>query len=173
MRAPLRPIAAVLFSSAILCIAVAAGCGRSARDRAAPAPRPASQPGGAAAPGHEHGHVGAEPPAAAAEAASARNARPAAAPVVTVPVTMKDFSYTPDKITVPVGARVRLLFRNEGQKRHDFKVESGLGEPRIESIGSGGAATLEFIASTPGEYVFYCTLRGHRDRGMRGLLTVR
>lgn len=98
---------------------------------------------------------------------------PAAAKEQTIEFVMKDYSFTPDKISVPVGTRLKLVFKNEGERRHDFKIEGLPGEPKIESIGTGGTAELVIDAATAGEYVFFCSVRGHRDRGMHGVLSVR
>ncbi len=37
---------------------------------------------------------------------------------------------------------------------------------------SGDQAGVEFTPATPGEYEFYCTVPGHREAGMRGILVV-
>lgn len=86
---------------------------------------------------------------------------------------MKEFKFEPDTITVTAGTRVRLALKNEGQRKHDFKVENAFGEPKADVVEPGQTGTLEFVADRAGEYVVFCTLRGHRDRGMHGKLIVK
>jgi len=37
---------------------------------------------------------------------------------------------------------------------------------------TGSAVTVQFNATTPGVYEFYCSIAGHRDAGMKGTITV-
>lgn len=160
----MRPPVQLAPSVALVFMLVVAGCGQSATKQAIPVPAPAQTATPAPAP---------PAPAQPAPAPAQTAATASAAKEQTIEITMKDFSFTPDKLNVPVGTRVKLVFKNEGEKRHDFKVEAGLGEPKTEAISSGGTATLEFVADKAGDYVFFCTLRGHRDRGMHGVLAVK
>ncbi|MDP3767887.1 MAG: multicopper oxidase domain-containing protein, partial [Dehalococcoidia bacterium] len=36
----------------------------------------------------------------------------------------------------------------------------------------GGTAVLEFTPTETGDFVFYCTVEGHRESGMEGTITV-
>ncbi len=46
-------------------------------------------------------------------------------------------------------------------------------EPAVHVAAPGGnQAGVEFTPTAPGEYEFYCTVSGHREAGMRGVLVV-
>jgi len=46
-------------------------------------------------------------------------------------------------------------------------------EPAVHVAAPGGdRAGVEFAPTSPGEYEFYCTVSGHREAGMRGVLVV-
>jgi hypothetical protein len=62
------------------------------------------------------------------------------------------------------GERLRIVLRNEDTgMRHSLVLpELGLATPEI---GPGESAVLEFIASEPGTYVYYCSLHPVTMRG--------
>ena len=82
---------------------------------------------------------------------------------------------------------MRIVLQNEGQVLHNLKIDALDAELR-ESRSSGplsadegelfvGAeagdeGTLAFVPQESGTFVFYCTIRGHRQLGMEGALTV-
>ena len=46
-------------------------------------------------------------------------------------------------------------------------------KPKLHvAAGAGGKGTLTFTPSKPGTYEFYCTVAGHKEAGMVGILTV-
>ena len=46
-------------------------------------------------------------------------------------------------------------------------------EPKLHvAAGTGGKATLTFTPSKPGTYEYYCSVAGHKEAGMVGILTV-
>ncbi len=47
-------------------------------------------------------------------------------------------------------------------------------EPAVHVAAPGGdQAGVEFVPTSPGEYEFYCTVSGHREAGMHGVLVVK
>ena len=104
-----------------------------------------------------------------------------------VSVNMREFSFTPDRLTVPAGAEISLTLRNLGALEHNFHFMK-LGEEVTESwseedeagayysqgvIEGGGVQTVTFTApNVPGDYQFLCSVPSHFELGMVGVLTV-
>jgi uncharacterized cupredoxin-like copper-binding protein len=78
---------------------------------------------------------------------------------------------------------------NNGSLEHDFSImefpmemtsaetgghEMGSGmEPEMHmSAMAGETMTTEFTPTAPGSYEFFCTVAGHKEAGMVGMLTV-
>jgi len=98
---------------------------------------------------------------------------------------------------VMAGQPVRLTLRNDGVLEHDFSImtmpytgevmvsemaEEMEGhdmsqmeeEPEIHVVAPvDGRNTVEFTPSEPGEYEYYCTVPGHKEAGMVGILVVK
>ena len=82
--------------------------------------------------------------------------------------------FEPAEVTVPVGAEVTFVVRNEGQADHEFesaeKGEAGIGEVIIPA---GRVRKVNWTApAEPGVYPVYCDLPGHRAAGMELTLRV-
>ena len=87
-----------------------------------------------------------------------------------VTVVAKDVRFDPADVTVTAGQWTVLEFRNEDPVVHDWMVE---GVPNLEAIARPGqTATLRFVLDTPGTYMIECTVPGHAEAGMVGMLTV-
>jgi len=112
-------------------------------------------------------------------------------------VTASDFAFEPSELRLKAGQRYELVLENEGQQLHEWTIdaipatevsvgasgEHAMGE--TNSSGAGGemmtlhiaaeramSANITFMPIEPGEYVFYCTVPGHRESGMEGRLVV-
>ena len=73
-------------------------------------------------------------------------------------------------VTVTAGEWTLLEFRNEDPVVHDWMVE---GIPNLEVIARPGQTeTLRFVLDEPGEYMVTCSVPGHAEAGMVGMLTV-
>ena len=107
--------------------------------------------------------------------------------------------YQPASIEVTAGQLVVLTFKNNDSMDHDFSIMeiplvsgtmqessspmpghdmggmSGMpGTPALHVAAPMGATgTLQFTASKPGTYEFYCTVAGHKEAGMVGTLVVK
>jgi len=102
-------------------------------------------------------------------------------------VEMIEFAFRPATISLTVGQPVRLVLMNRGQIAHQFETSylraavvrivgemiavdaTGLNFLRLDP---GGTARLEFIPREKGRFIFVCTIEGHREAGMHGLLKV-
>ena len=76
------------------------------------------------------------------------------------------FKFFPKEITVPVGATV--VWRNLSDLQHDTKAEDGsFASPLLEKNKE-----FSFTFKAPGDVTFFCTVSGHRDAGMEGVIHV-
>jgi len=82
-------------------------------------------------------------------------------------LTSKDFSFSPDVLTVPAGKMADVCIMNSGL--HTFTVD----ELGIHQRLAPGMNTVMFTVSEPGTFEYYCAIPGHRERGMVGTLEVR
>jgi FtsP/CotA-like multicopper oxidase with cupredoxin domain len=94
-----------------------------------------------------------------------------AAPV-SLAVSLTDFALQPDRLSAPAGTELTISVTNEGQAPHDLAVDTGAGVKRTPQLEPGESATLVVPALEPGEYRIFCSVPGHEDLGMVGLLTV-
>jgi len=89
--------------------------------------------------------------------------------VLEVTVEGKNFVYTPSVLTAKKGQKVRVTFKNVGGF-HDFVIDEL--DVATARINTGEEAVVEFTADEIGDFAFYCSVPGHRDAGMEGILTV-
>lgn len=103
-----------------------------------------------------------------------------------------DFSYQPARLTIKAGEVVHFNIENTVNNRHDVTIERIDADMYVVLLPGGGdhegmegmEADLDFSmapeargavqirVNEPGEYVFYCTIPGHREAGMEGILVV-
>ncbi len=112
-------------------------------------------------------------------------------------VTVTEFAFAPPELTLPVGKHAAVQLQNRGTILHDWNIDAipaqdivvlestahtagGGGHQGATSgsqvhvaAGSGVTAELRFTPTRAGEYVFYCSVPGHREAGMQGRLIVR
>jgi plastocyanin len=66
-----------------------------------------------------------------------------------------------------------IHYDNPSQVPHSIAVATANGNVLGETQpATGGTQTLEVPDLTPGKYIFYCTVPGHKEAGMEGDLTV-
>ncbi len=87
-----------------------------------------------------------------------------------VTVEADEFSFDTDRITVDKGDKVIVTFKNEGRIAHNFGIPAF--NIRTDTIGSGEEDTITFIANKRGIFDFFCSVQGHKDAGMDGVLEV-
>lgn len=113
--------------------------------------------------------------------------RAAASPPV-VRVEMREFAFRPSVIRLPAGVPAVIDLVNSGQIAHQFdapvlrhipaaaaddsmRVEaSGLEFVRVQP---GRTARLFFVPRSRGRFKFSCSIEGHAEAGMVGVLEVR
>jgi uncharacterized cupredoxin-like copper-binding protein len=103
-------------------------------------------------------------------------------------VEVTDSGYVPAQFTVPAGAEVTLVAKNNGLLEHefaimekDYKVELPFGDKdeshiywELEAVAADTTETATFTAPTePGDYQVVCGLQGHMEKGMVATLTVK
>jgi uncharacterized cupredoxin-like copper-binding protein len=108
-------------------------------------------------------------------------------------VEMTNFAYTPSVIEVGAGEVLEIAIQNAVPVLHDFTIDKIDADVHISYLGGTGQhehqeqerdADVHFALTEPasgvvhlkihepGEYVFYCTVPGHREAGMEGILIV-
>lgn len=117
-------------------------------------------------------------------------------------VVANDITYDTNDLEVKAGQPVMITFRNESPLVHDFSIMSIPVEGEIfvteaeaahdedegheldmEQMGmepdvhvaapvNGGSNVLQFTPAEPGTYEYFCTVEGHKEAGMVGMLTV-
>lgn len=109
-------------------------------------------------------------------------------------VEMTSFAFTPDVLEVNAEDVIEIAIQNADPLLHDFTIDEVDADVHISYLGGTGdhlhvgpdrEADIHFAltergtgivhvkVSQPGEYVFYCSVPGHREAGMEGTLIVR
>lgn len=103
----------------------------------------------------------------------------AATPVRSIAVTLGDYRFTPDSITVASGETVQLELTNtDSVTPHNFTLKDEAAGLDVDvDVSAGRTEIVDITPLTPGEYKYYCNkkllfMKSHRDRGMEGTLIV-
>jgi plastocyanin len=83
-------------------------------------------------------------------------------------VRATEMSYEPSEIAVAAG-EVEVVLHNEGSMLHDLRVAD---EPIVVEAGAGESTTQQ-VTLEAGRYEIFCSVPGHREAGMEGVLEVR
>ncbi len=81
----------------------------------------------------------------------------------------KDFRFSPDTIQVGLGDLVKIKFTNPDSIPH--LIELTAFQQHIALV-PGGEFTLIFLADKSGTFPFVCSVPGHEEAGMVGILIV-
>lgn len=86
-----------------------------------------------------------------------------------IEVAGDEFSFRPDEIRLRAGESVNITFSNHGGLSHTLTIDELDFELRAspDEQVSGSVDGVE-----PGRYTFVCTVGGHAEAGMRGVLVV-
>jgi plastocyanin len=95
---------------------------------------------------------------------------PAPAVIEQISITGSDFAFKPSQITIKKGQPVAINFVNAGAYPHNLTI-SGL-NIKTKTIQSGEQDTIQFTPNKTGPFTFICTVPGHADKGMKGVLIV-
>ncbi|GIW68475.1 MAG: hypothetical protein KatS3mg099_423 [Candidatus Parcubacteria bacterium] len=101
--------------------------------------------------------------------ASAQAGAQAQSEPVVVNVEGGKFYFKPDRIEVPQGATVRIVFNNV-DGNHDWVIDEF--NARTPVISTGETAEVTFVADKAGSFEYYCSVGNHRELGMKGTLVV-
>jgi plastocyanin len=83
-----------------------------------------------------------------------------------------DLVFEPESLEARVG-EVAIDYTNPSEVPHNVAIE-GDGEELAQSeTVTGGDSATATVALEAGEYVYYCSIPGHREAGMEGTLTVK
>ena len=109
-------------------------------------------------------------------------------------VEMTNFAFTPEVLEVGAGEVLEIAIQNVEAILHDFTIDEIDADVHVSYLGGTGqhlhaesqpqadvhvaltepgTGVVHLKITEPGEYVFYCTVPGHREAGMEGTLIVR
>jgi uncharacterized cupredoxin-like copper-binding protein len=80
-----------------------------------------------------------------------------------------DIYFSVNEITAPADTDLEITVNNVGVAQHDFVIENTEFRTAILNGGSSETITVNLPA---GEYVYFCSIPGHRAAGMVGKLIV-
>jgi len=78
-----------------------------------------------------------------------------------------EFKFVLSKRSVPHGA-VTFAVTNSGTLPHNFKIDGKV----TRLLPGGESQSLRVVFAKPGKYPYLCTITGHADAGMKGILVV-
>ncbi len=88
----------------------------------------------------------------------------------TVEIRFVDMAFVPSEVTIPADTDVTLTFVNDGVAAHNFKIA----QPETFSGYLAPGGTGQVVVNLPaGSYPYFCTIPGHAQSGMSGVLTVK
>jgi plastocyanin len=79
-----------------------------------------------------------------------------------------DFAFTPTSLSAAPGT-VKLTLANKGLIEHDFTIDS----VNVKVHTNAGETNDGSFTVAAGTYDYYCSIAGHKELGMVGVLTVR
>jgi uncharacterized cupredoxin-like copper-binding protein len=114
---------------------------------------------------------------AAAALASAVLIAPVAATAATpIKVTEKEFSISGMPKTLKHGVKYTITLTNKGKYPHDLlfdgKKVDDVGVHNKNAVASGKSASFSVTFPAAGKYEFYCAIKGHAAKGMKGTVKV-
>ncbi len=89
--------------------------------------------------------------------------------VAEITLVATEFAFDPDEFVA--APEVVVTLDNQGVVIHNFVVE-GVPEAEFVVVAEAGQVGSGTLALDAGDYVFFCSIPGHREAGMEGRLTV-
>jgi glucose dehydrogenase/plastocyanin len=108
------------------------------------------------------------PPPNGGNAASGNSGSSAATESTTVQVKGGEFFFRLSTKSIAKPGKVRFDFQNVGHVAHDFKVNG-----KVTPLLQPGMTAKLVVTFKKGKYPYLCTVPGHAEAGMKGVLTVR
>lgn len=94
---------------------------------------------------------------------------PPVAGAPTIEVEATEFAFQPDRLVIDAGETVNLTLVNRGGLVHDLSIP----ELDVHLVATPGETTTTGLeVSEAGEYRMVCTVPGHAEAGMIGLIVV-
>jgi uncharacterized cupredoxin-like copper-binding protein len=93
----------------------------------------------------------------------------------TIQISEKEYSLSPNRVTVPKPGTYAFKVTNDGTITHALTIEASGGESdEIESgsIDPGSSKTIKFTFEAGKRYEMYCPVDGHKAMGMEGDIRV-
>ena len=119
----------------------------------------------ASAPGWQYGTNA--PPVGQASAAASQSPPGAGGVLGTIDVTGIDIAYEPAQVEVDQAGRYEVSFKNEGAITHDVTFPDGT----AATASAGETVSVEIDVPAAG-IAFLCSVPGHADAGMEGMVMV-
>jgi plastocyanin len=91
--------------------------------------------------------------------------------VATVKVGETEYKLDPSDPKIAKSGVVAFKATNDGKIAHALEVEGPDGEVKTEPFAPGESQTIK-VDLPPGRYEWYCPVDGHKDKGMKGEITV-
>jgi plastocyanin len=113
-------------------------------------------------------------PAESSDAAAPGGEPAPAGPQQALAVTSPEdgsLSFEPDSFQIAAG-EITFVYDNPSPVPHNINVEDDEGQVLAESDDVTGEEAEVSAELVPGEYTFFCSIPGHREGGMEGVLTV-
>jgi uncharacterized cupredoxin-like copper-binding protein len=95
--------------------------------------------------------------------------------VQTIQIAEKEFSLNPSSVTVPKPGTYEFDVTNNGTTTHALEIEQSggdSGDAATGDIAPGEHKTVKFTFSAGARYEMYCPIDGHKDKGMKGDISV-
>jgi uncharacterized cupredoxin-like copper-binding protein len=86
-----------------------------------------------------------------------------------IEVSGKEFSFSPNTLTLKAGQAQKIVLKNTGSIEHDITVSEADFKLTVQA-GQSGDKSLTI--DKPGTYQFICSVAGHESAGMKGEITV-
>jgi uncharacterized cupredoxin-like copper-binding protein len=109
-------------------------------------------------------------------------------PPAVLDLAMRDLAFDRQTVELTAGDVVELRLANRGTLPHDVTIDRipadvqvmhaggrvGNGRSDVHvALDGGKTAAIRLRGRAPGDYVFYCSVSGHRQAGMEGKVVVR
>ncbi|MEZ4497070.1 MAG: cupredoxin domain-containing protein [Thermomicrobiales bacterium] len=117
----------------------------------------------------EGGGVSVAPPADTSPAPPAGGDSAAASGPVEIQVSAVDIAYEETTLEAPADTDFTITVTNNGAAQHDLNIEGTDFKTKLLNAGESDTITVNLPA---GEYIYFCSVPGHRQAGMWGTLTV-